>query len=1114
VPEIPRGKGKTHPAKEAADLRTAELADRGRPAGRTGSNADAAAEARPPTTDGAAEGPPSPAPAPPCGYAELHAVSNFSFLRGASHPDELVVRARELGYAACAVTDAASLAGIVRAHVKAKEIGLPLVVGAEVSPHDAAAAVLLATDRAAYGRLCRLLTVGRRRAPKGRCDLGLDDLAAHAEGLIALALPDEEALRPDAGAAALDAAAARLRPLAETFRGRAFLAYELFDGPDDRARLLRLDRLAEATGLIPVAAGGVDAHVPARRAARDVLRAVEAKTTVAALGSALPQDGVRALVDGATLRRRYRGRPELLARTLEIAADCRFSLAELRYEYPLEGGPDALRRLVERGARERWPAGVPERVRGLIEHELALIAELKVDAYFLTVHEIVAFARSRGILCQGRGSAANSAVCYCLGVTSVDPDRFDVLFERFLSRDRNEPPDIDVDFEHERREEVLQHLYAKYGRERCALAATVITYRGRSAVRDIAKALGMSLDATERLAGTLQWWDETEFPEQRLLEAGFAPDDPTLVRVLTLTREIHGFPRHLSQHVGGMVLTRGRIDELVPVENAAMEGRTVVEWDKDDLDALGLMKVDCLCLGMLTAIRKAFDLIAGVRGRAWTLATIPAEDPAVYAMIVRADTVGVFQIESRAQMAMLPRLKPAKFYDLVIEVAIVRPGPIQGGMVHPYLRRREGLEAVSFPSEAVRAVLEKTMGVPIFQEQAMRLAVVAAGFTPAESDGLRRAMGAWRKTGVLEKYKERLVRGMLERGYDAEFAEALYRQISGFGEYGFPESHAASFALLTYVSCWLKRHEPAAFLAALLNSEPLGFYAPAQLVHDARAHGVAVRDVDATRSGWDSSLETDGLPPLVDADPAPHLPPARYGRGGPAVRLGLRLVKGLSRAAAERLVAARCERPFTSTEDACRRARLSRRDAALLADAGAFRGLAEHRRAAWWDAAPPADDAPLFRGVPCDEPVAAVPAPRTADLVAADYRATGLSLTAHPVQLLRAAFAARSVVSCADYGRLSDGAQVRVAGIVVTRQRPATASGIMFLTLEDETGIANVVVRVREQTRHRAAVLEARLMVVDGRVERQGTVVHLLASRLADATDLLRNVPTGSRDFH
>jgi error-prone DNA polymerase len=1053
VPELSRGKGRPHPAKSVA-----------------ASPSLAVAAASPP---------------PRLGYAELHAVSNFSFLRGASHPDELVETAATYGYDAIALTDASSLAGVVRAHVKAKEVGIKLIVGAEIALSDAASVVVLAPDRAAYGRLSRLLSVGRRRATKGRCDLRLDDLVELHEGLVAIVLPDEAALSPTSDETALAAAAERMTAVATIFGARASLAYEFFDGPDDALRLRRLDALAERTGLLGVATGGIEAHAPSRRFVRDVLSAVAEKRTVAASAVLRPADGARPLMDPATVRRRFAGRPELLSRAVAIAATCAFSLDELRYEYPVEGGIERLRDLAFRGARERYPQGVPEKVRALLEHELALIEELRYASYFLTVYEIVAFARSRGILCQGRGSAANSATCFCLGVTCVDPDRFDVLFERFISRDRAEPPDIDVDFEHERREEVLQHLYATYGRERCALAATVITYRGRSALRDVAKALGMSLDAADRLAGTVQWRDEADDPDARLSEAGFDPKDPTLRRVLALASEISGFPRHLSQHVGGMVLSRGRVDELCPIENAAMDGRTVLQWDKDDLDALGLLKVDCLALGMLTAIRKACDAIHDARGVSPTLTSLSVEDPAVYAMIQKADTVGVFQIESRAQMAMLPRLKPACFYDLVIEVAIVRPGPIQGGMVHPYLRRREGSEPVSFPSEEVRAVLEKTAGVPIFQEQAMRLAVVAAGFTPGEADQLRRAMGAWRKTGSLDRFRTKLRDGMLARGYDEAFAEALYAQISGFGEYGFPESHAASFAALTYASCALKRYEPAAFLVALLNSQPLGFYAPAQLVYDARTHGVPVRDVDATRSAWDCALETDGLPPLRPSE----IPTTSETR------------------------VARRERPFESIDDLRKRAELNRREAGILADAGAFRALADHRRDARWRGALPKDDAPLFRDVPFEESAPPLKPPTTPDLTALDYATKGLSLTAHPLSILRAELDRRGATPCASYARLPDGSKTRVAGLVITRQRPATASGILFATLEDETGIANVVVRVREQIRHRAEVLEARLMVVDGRVERRGDVVHLVASKLFDLTEFLSAVPTRSRDW-
>ena len=1063
------------------------------------------------------------ASAPSCAYAELQCVSNFSFQRGASHPDELVTRAQELGYAAVALTDEASLAGIVRAHVAAKDAGLKLLVGAELALDDAAPLVLLATDRAGYGRLCRLLTVGRRRAAKGEARLSRADVVEHAQGLLAIGLPDEAALAPRAGAEALARAALRLSWLAAAFPGSAWLGAALHDGPDDRARLARLDRLAAATGLPLVAIGGVDAHVPERRPVRDVVAAIRHGCTVAELGARVPADGVRALRSREELARVHAGRPELLARTLEVAARCTFSLDELRYDYPVEGGRERLARLVRDGARARWPGGVPRKVSQLLQHELELIGDLKYESYFLTVHDLVAFARSRGILCQGRGSAANSAVCYALGITAVDPDRFDVLFERFVSRDRNEPPDIDVDFEHERREEVLQWLYGKYGRERAAIAATVITWRGRSAVRDVGKALGLSLDQVERLAGCLEWWDEVDWPDARLREAGFDPAEPNLRRVVALAQELHGFPRHLSQHVGGMVMTEGRLDELCPIENAAMEGRTVLEWDKDDLDALGILKVDCLALGMLSAIRRAFEYVEATRGAKLTLATVPAEDPAVYAMARRADTVGTFQIESRAQMAMLPRLKPACFYDLVIEVAIVRPGPIQGGMVHPYLRRRAGKEAVDYPSEAVRAVLAKTLGVPIFQEQAMQLAVVAAGFTPGEADQLRRAMGAWRRPGLIQGFEHKLIGGMLERGYAESFARRVFEQLKGFGEYGFPESHAASFALITYVSCWLKRHEPAAFTCALLNSQPMGFYSPAQLVRDVRLHGVEVRPVDVDASLFDCTLEPRDAHPAGDAaggfmdggGGGDDARPATWGLSGPALRLGLRMVKGLAREAAERIVAARTERPFESVEDLKRRARLTRRDGLLLAGAGVLRRLAPHRRAAWWDAATIREDAPLFEKSPPPREEAPRLSPESpAEAVVQDYARTGLSLRAHPMSFLRRRLAALRARPIGDLEKLPHGARVAVAGLVINRQRPATASGVLFMTLEDETGHANLVVWRREQEKHRLAVLGGRLLLVKGKVERDGAVVHLLAERIDDLTELVKRVPTTSRDFH
>jgi len=780
-------------------------------------------------------------------YAELHCVSNFTFLRGASHPEELVERAHELGYAALAITDECSLAGVVRAHVAAKEVGLKLIVGSEIAFGDGQRVVLLATNRTGYGNLSALITKGRRSATKGRYALSLADLADGVPGCLALLLSDPQPSPEHA------------QTIAACFPGRAWLAAELFRAPDDAARLAAAAALARSAGLPLVAAGDVHMHVAERRPMQDVLTAIRLGVPVFDAGDALHPNGERHLRTPGDLAQLY---PQpLLDETLAVAARCTFSLDELRYEYPAELVPPGvtaiahLRALTEEGLLRRFPHGTPDTVRGQIEHELALIEELRYEPYFLTVHDIVRFARSRGILCQGRGSAANSAVCYALGITEVNPACMAMLFERFISRERNEPPDIDVDFEHERREEVIQYLYAKYGRDRAALAATVISYRPKSAMRDVGKALGFDLGQVDRLAKSVAWWDGRQVLPERLAEAGFDPANRKVALLIRLVDELVGFPRHLSQHVGGFVIARGQLSQLVPIENAAMPERTIIQWDKDDLDALGLLKIDVLALGMLSAIRRALDLVGARRGRPFAMRDVPSEDPAVYEMIGHADTVGVFQIESRAQMAMLPRMKPRRFYDLVIEVAIVRPGPIQGGMVHPYLRRREQKEPVTYPSEEVRGVLERTLGVPIFQEQVMQLAVVAAGFTPGEADHLRRSMAAWRRKGGLEAFERRLVEGMRERGYQEDFARQIFMQIQGFGEYGFPESHAASFALLVYVSAWLKCFEPAAFACALLNSQPMGFYAPAQIVQDARRHGVEVRPVDVLASEWDCTLE-------------------------------------------------------------------------------------------------------------------------------------------------------------------------------------------------------------------------------------------------------------------
>jgi error-prone DNA polymerase len=1138
-------------------------------------------------------------------YAELHCLSNFSFLRGASHPEELVERAHALGYAGLALTDECSVAGVVRGHLAAKGAGLKFVIGSEFTLTDGLKLVLYATDRTTYGDLAQLITRGRRQAPKGRYALTRDDVRSLAPRCLALWVPEcgigidlaRAASRSDSVAAkavADPACLADARWFAEAFPGRAWIAAELFARSGDRTRLAHLAALGHATGLPLVAAGNVHMHARARRALQDTLTAIRLGQPLAECGYALFGNGERHLRTRARLATLYPR--ELTDATLALAERCAFSLDELRYEYPEELVPAGqtpgshLRALVEAGLRQRYsdnagtdsplhearapavmppetanpaprcaPAPCPPAVRELIDYELALIAELSYEPYFLTVHDIVAFARREGILCQGRGSAANSAVCYALGITEVDPSRMSMLFERFISRERNEPPDIDVDFEHQRREEVMQYVYTKYGRDRAALAATLITYRPKSAVRDVGRALGLDLAQVDRLTGVFAWWDGRRIDPARIREAGFDPDHPLLARLVTLAGELQRFPRHLSQHVGGFVIARDLLERMVPVENARMPDRTVIQWDKDDLDALGLLKVDCLALGMLSAIRRCLAMVSQFRGTPMRMQDIPAEDPAVYAMCQRADTVGVFQIESRAQQSMLPRLKPACFYDLVIEVAIVRPGPIQGGMVHPYLKRRQGLEPVTYPSAAVKSVLERTLGVPIFQEQVMQLAIVAAGFTPGEADHLRRSMAAWRRRGGLEQFEQRLVEGMGARGYAEAFARQIYQQILGFGEYGFPESHSASFALLVYVSAWLKLHEPAAFCAALLNAQPMGFYAPAQLVADARRHGVVVRNVDVAVSDWDCTLEqawaqtvgravlaqreapreksspnppspeTSGAASSLTAPspetsgaasslPAPSPEASQAASSStapsPALRLGLRLIAGLPEAAAQRIAKARRAAPFADVADLAHRARLDQRDLGALAAAGALASLAGHRHAAVWDVAGVEKLPPLLASAPFDETSPDLPVPTEGQDIVADYRALGLTLGRHPVALLRGPLRARRLLTAAEVGNAPHGRIVRTAGIVIGRQRPDTASGVMFVTLEDETGTTNVIVWRDLSERQRRELLGAKLMAVFGRIEREGPVVHLLAGRLADLTPLLGSLPTRSRDFH
>jgi DNA-directed DNA polymerase III PolC len=1252
----------------------------------------------------------------PAAYAELHCLSNFTFLRGASHPQELMQRACAAGYEAIALTDECSVAGVVRALVEVRVLKtqnrhIRLIVGSEFRLTCGLRFVALAPNRKGYGKLCRLITHGRRSAKKGSYALSRMDVQALLSDCLILWLPGAQ---PDASEA---------QWLSQRFLGNVWIAVELLCEGRDRERLAELQALGREVCLPLVAAGDVHMHVRSRRKLQDVLTAIRHTVPIAEAGWRLYPNGERHLRTRERLARLYP--PELLAETLVVARRCEFSLEELQYEYPRELVPSGqtpttyLRQLVEEGARDKWPEGMSEKTRRTIENELSIIATLKYEPFFLTVQDIVRFARSKGILCQGRGSAANSVVCFCLGVTSIDPERNEacLLVERFISVERNEPPDIDIDFEHGRREEVIQYVYGKYGRERSALAATVIMYRPRSALRDIGKAFGLDPLQVARLAKTIQWWDGNKIDKQRVREAGVDPDSPVLLQIMSLAREIMEFPRHLSQHVGGIVISQGRLDELVPIENATMADRTVVQWDKDDLNDLKLLKVDLLGLGMLSALRRAFGLVndywagAGKYPKRFTLGTVPPEDPRVYDMMGKADTVGVFQIESRAQMSMLPRLQPKKYYDLVIEVAIVRPGPIQGDMVHPYLRRRAREEAVTYPSPEVRGVLERTLGVPIFQEQVMQLAMVAAGFTGGEADSLRRAMAAWKKRGGLESFKDKLINGMLERGYPQEFAERIFKQMLGFGEYGFPEcvvgetrvvdadtgrwvtiddvmsgqarldntfacdndmrlrkrkvlavvasgtkpvwrlrtalghsivataehpfmamdgwrqlgalkigdriaaartlpmharrrwpwkgrqlehctvtvtgdeplgrfwrlvgrrsagckggfrrfvidrlatvlrtpdparpansdiywdevvsieklgsqptydlqiegdhnflannlvvhnSHAASFALLVYDSAWLKCYEPAAFTCALLNSLPMGFYAPAQLVRDAREHGVEVRPVRVESSYLESTLE-----PCESVEGM---------RVAPALRLGMKLVKSLSATGAQRIEAVRAVRPFQSVQDLAERAALDRADLEALAAAGALASLSGNRHLAFWEVAGTERSLPLAprstRTAGDEEGRPLLTTPTDWQTVVADYSATGLTLGAHPLQLLRDRLARARFLRAADLQNTKHGTFVRVAGIVLMRQHPGSANGVTFMTVEDETGSVNIIVWERISREQRRPMLESRLLEVQGELQRQHGVTHVIAQRLIDRSGMIGELLARSRDFH
>ena len=1064
-------------------------------------------------------------------YAELHCLSCYSFLRGASHPHELVERAAELGYSALAITDECSLAGVVKAHVAAQELGIALIIGSELVLEEGVRLLALVPSRAAYSELSGLISMARRRSPKGEYRVTLRDVIFHLKRCLLIWLPTQSD----------DASRAYGLQLKRLCKGRVWLGVSHLLGNNEVGRYLALEQLARELAIPMVACGDVRMHVASRKPLHDVFTALYHNTSIEQLGRrrmANSQQHLRSLASLATLYP-----PALLQEAAHIASLCRFSLNELRYEYPKEVVPEGrsansyLRELVASGIKVRWPGGVPPDVQARINRELELIEELEYEYYFLTVYDIVRFARERNILCQGRGSAANSVVCYCLFITEVSPEQISLLFERFISRERDEPPDIDVDFEHERREEVIQYIYQKYTRRRAALAATVITYRSRSAVRDVGKALGLDPVFVDDLAKSLAWWDRTKDLAKRFEEQGVAQHGQQAQLFYNLVQQILGFPRHLSQHVGGFVITRSPISTLVPVENASMADRTVIQWDKEDIEALGLLKVDVLALGMLSAIRKSLQMVHRYCPTIRTVADVPKEDASTYRMLQAADTVGVFQIESRAQMSMLPRLKPENFYDLVIEIAIVRPGPIQGDMVHPYLRRKQGLEPVTYPSEAIKDVLERTLGVPIFQEQVIRLAMVAAGFSGGEADQLRRAITNWGKNSKLLTFEKKLTKGMIERGYNEDFARRLFEQIKGFGGYGFPESHSASFALLAYVSAWLKRHHPAAFVAGLLNSQPMGFYSPSQLIQDAKRHGVNVLPIDVNQSNWDHQLlqARSGRPGSGHrghANQKSHAGQKSHANqqsqssqqaptshtAQPALRLGLRLVKGLSREGAQRLVEARRQGPFRQISHLRRNAQLDKRDMEALADADALQSLSGHRHQSQWQIMALEQPKPLlqeeqYQSAGYFDDNVQLPAPGVAEEVLSDYRATGLTLRAHPMSLLRNQPPFNRCKRHIDLPALGNNRFVRIAGLVTCRQRPGSASGVLFLTLEDETGNSNIVVWKRTQEAFRKALMGSQLLLINGVVETKDNVIHVVAGALYDYSHELESLLVKSRDF-
>lgn len=1054
----------------------------------------------------------TPTTVSPPEYAELHCLSNFSFLRGASSALELFERAKALGYRALAITDEASMAGIVRAFEASEKFGVPMIVGSEFNLAKGPKLVLLAQTLAGYQTLCGWITTGRRRASKGHYRLAMSDLSGNTDGLLALWLPGAI---PDAGHGAW---------VESRFRGRSWIGVELHRGPDDARRLERLRALGATLGLPLVAAGDVHMHARGRRALQDTVTAIRHRTTVREAGDRLFPNGERHLRKRELLAKAYPA--DLLAETLVVAERCTFTLRDLKYEYPHEVVPEGktsaqwLRELAEEGICWRWPNPADREPKHLekIESELELISKLEFESYFLTVHDIVKYARSQGIVCQGRGSAANSVVCYVLGITEVRPGDDGMLMERFISVERNEPPDIDVDFDSTRREEVIQYVYRRYGRERAALTAVATTYSGRSTIRDVAKALGLASDQVDKLARTLGRWGEGVPDPDYLREAGFDPENRAIRRVLALTAQLLNFPRHLSQHPGGFVISDAPLSHLVPVENAAMADRTVIQWDKDDLDTLKIMKVDVLGIGMLGAVARCLQLLRTSDRRDITMADIEPGDSGVYAMIQRADTVGAFQIESRAQMSMLPRLKPACYYDLVVQVAIVRPGPIEGKMVHPYLQRRMGREPITYESPDLEKVLKRTLGIPLFQEQVMEIAMVAADFTAGQADELRRSMAAWKRHGGLEHHREKLLAGMKNNNYSDDFAERIFEQIKGFGSYGFPESHAASYALVAYVSCWLKYHEPAAFACALVNTPThMGFYTPDQLLQDARRHGVEVRPVDVRYSDWDCTLES-----VPETPPArrPTVPGMINGTAiapmpQPPIRIGLNQVRGFPQAAAERLMIARARDPFLHLDDLAHRAGLERRHLDLLAEANALRGLAGHRNRARWAAGGVETSLPLFAGLQASEEArVSLPPPTVGEAVLADYASTGTTLGPHPLRLVRKQLRAQKCRPSRELATLPNGAHIRHAGLVTLRQRPGTAKGVTFVTLEDEDGTVSVVVWKDLAERQRRELANADLLAVEGRWEKVDGVSHLIAARLHDLTPLLGELRIEAHNYY